>query len=211
MSNFNDFLNSKNVLLTDELIKKIEYDNPLLIDIILKKRFEIETALNVEKKKDILVFLSKGIENFQKNLFSYYTQPNFKSITNGYDSCLLDVHFLNLYQKEYDSLNNIFLDIFQDVDLIDYSNSKANEKIIALKELGIIEFLQNNNPICQTSTNKLAELLSLLTGENAKTLQSYLNPIINNQTSQKNNPLNNTKTVEKIKDKLINIGISNLK
>lgn len=94
-----------------------------------------------------------------------------------------------------------------DETLIDYSNSKVNEKVIALNELGVIKFLQENNPICQTSTNKLAEVLSYLTGENAGTLQSYLNPIINNQALQEKSPYNSTKTVEKTKGKLINIGL----
>ena len=42
MSNFNDFLKSKIDLLTNELIEKIQNDNPLATDIFLKKTFEID-------------------------------------------------------------------------------------------------------------------------------------------------------------------------
>ena len=91
--------------------------------------------------------------------------------------------------------------------LIDYSDVGAKEKVIALKELGIIEYLQKEFSICQTSTNKIAEVLSLLTGEKSGTIQSYINPMINEGTSQKNNPYNNINTVEKTKNKLNTIGV----
>lgn len=156
-------------------------------------------------------------ERFNKinNKFRYYygkegINKDFQIHNIGLKRLIFEINMklvgLNNYFNSNTLINNIDLE-----NILDYSNTGANEKVIALKELGIIEFLQNNNPICQTSTNKLAEVLSLLTGEKAKTIQSYLNPIINNQTSQKNNPYNNTKTVEKTKDKLINIGISSLK
>mgnify|MGYP003618467991 CR=1 FL=1 len=208
MSNFNDFLKSKIDLLTNELIEKIQNDNPLATDIFLKKTFEIETALNVEKKKEILVFLSKGIETFRKDLYTYYTQPNYKNFTNGYDNSLISVHFLNLYRLEYDSLNKTLSDTLQEVDLVDYSDTSIKEKVIALKELGILDFLQKEFQVCQTSTNKLSEVVSFIIGENSRTIQSYINPMINEGTSQNNNPYTNTKLVEKTQNKLNIIGLN---
>lgn len=98
-----------------------------------------------------------------------------------------------------------------DQNIIDYSDVGAKEKVIALKELGIIEYLQKEFSICQTSTNKIAEVLSLLTGEKSGTIQSYINPMINEGTSQKNNPYNNINTVEKTKNKLNTIGVFKFK
>ncbi len=93
----------------------------------------------------------------------------------------------------------------ENVELIDYSNSNGTEKIIFLQRLGVIDFLKEKT-LFQTSTNKLAEYLSAVTGEKTDTLQSYLNPIINKNVSQKNNPLNTISTVNKVENKLINMG-----
>ena len=57
-----------------------------------------------------------------------------------------------------------------------------------------------------SSTNSLATALSALTGEDARTVQSYLNPIINGGVGKKNNPLKSIKKVEKVKQTLINLG-----
>ncbi|MFV0189735.1 hypothetical protein OBK29_07360 [Empedobacter falsenii] len=95
-----------------------------------------------------------------------------------------------------------------DETLNDYSDIKAKEKIIALKELGILDYLKKEFIICQTSTNKLSEVLSLLTGEKASTIQSYINPMINKGISQKNNPYSNPKLLEKTQNKLNIIGLN---
>lgn len=91
--------------------------------------------------------------------------------------------------------------------LIDNSNAKATEKIIYLKELGILDFLIETEPF-NLSTNAIANVLSSITGEKAGTLQSYLNPIKNPTAGQKNNPLNNTKNVDKVKQTLIKLGFN---
>jgi len=88
---------------------------------------------------------------------------------------------------------------------IDLSDTKATEKIIYLKELGILDILRNKQPF-NISTNSLASVLSAITGENNTTIQSYINPIMNDKTEQKNNPYNKTKTVNKVKAQLIHIG-----
>jgi hypothetical protein len=87
---------------------------------------------------------------------------------------------------------------------LDLSNTFATEKIIFLKELGILDFLREQQPF-NTSTNSLATVLSAITGENNLTLQSYINPIFSKETSQKNNPLKKDK-VDNVKTQLIQIG-----
>lgn len=94
-------------------------------------------------------------------------------------------------------------------EAIDLSDTTATEKIIYLYKLGIIDFLIAKQPF-QSSTNSLATVLSAITGINAETkhIQSMLNPIINKEAGQKNNPLNSKKTVLKVETQLINIGFN---
>ena len=88
---------------------------------------------------------------------------------------------------------------------IDLSDTKANGKIIYLKELGILDFLREKSPF-NISTNALATVISAITGERLTTLQPYLNPMFNQIAEQKNNPYNNKKNVEKVKKQLIEAG-----
>ncbi|MCG1035214.1 hypothetical protein [Polaribacter sargassicola] len=90
--------------------------------------------------------------------------------------------------------------------LIDYDNSKLTEKIIALNESGVLDFLKNIEPF-NHSTNSLAQFLSLCLGEKTVSIQSYINPIINKKNDQSKSPYNTIKTVEKVKLKLIEIGL----
>jgi hypothetical protein len=92
-----------------------------------------------------------------------------------------------------------------DFESLDLSDTTAVEKIIYLEKLGVLDFLRSKQHI---STNGLASALSAITGENIKTLQSMLNPIFNKQAGQKNNPLESTKTVQKVKKHLNDIGFN---
>jgi hypothetical protein len=97
------------------------------------------------------------------------------------------------------------IQLLEKEEYIDLSIEKNTEKIILLHQLGIIEFLNNKAPF-NTSVNKLATIISAITGIKPTTTQSYLNPMLNENTDQKSNPLNTTKSVEKIKQKLLSIG-----
>ena len=96
------------------------------------------------------------------------------------------------------------IQLLEKEEIIDLSIEKNTEKIILLHQLGIIEFLNNKEPF-NTSVNKLAIIISAITGIKPTTTQSYLNPMLNENTDQKSNPLNTTKSVEKIKQKLLSI------
>jgi hypothetical protein len=65
---------------------------------------------------------------------------------------------------------------------IDYNDSSLAEKIIALNEGGVIDLLRKKTPF-NTSTNALAEYLSLCIGERTTSIQSYIQPIINKNVS----------------------------
>lgn len=90
--------------------------------------------------------------------------------------------------------------------LIDHSDSSLAAKIIALNEVGIIEFLREKEPF-NMSINSLARYLSLCLGENTTSVQSYINPMISEGVLQDKSPYKSEKTVEKVKQELISIGL----
>ena len=91
--------------------------------------------------------------------------------------------------------------------VLDYSNNLNAEKIVFLSELGILDYLQKkmNHKLHACSINKLAEVVSTFTGVPQRTVQSYLNPMFSKGVDQNNNP-NTPKNIEKVKNKLKNIG-----
>lgn len=101
--------------------------------------------------------------------------------------------------KENRTIKNV-----QDIDL---SNSNAVQKIIYLKELGIIDLLRKE-PCFALSVNNLANVITAITGEKNTTIQPYLNVLINSTGHENNNPYKTTSTVEKVKNQLINLGVN---
>ena len=152
--------------------------------------FDKNTILSYEKfKKQINYSLIKR--------FEYLCQ---RAKENGFDL----VYNKSLETYSLERINQLLKDKKEEV-LSDYSNSKLTEKIIALNEIGVIDFLKEKEPF-NVSTNSLAEYLSLCLGEKTTSIQSYINPIINKSDPSKS-PYNTDKTVEKVIQKLINIGL----
>ena len=113
---------------------------------------------------------------------------------------LKKLEYLFLARQKYSS------DLIKEEILIDYDQSLLNEKIIALNEAGVLSFLKDKEPF-NLSVNSLAEYLSLCLGEKTTSIQSYLNPLHNNNSDQSKSPYSSPKTVEKVKQKLIQIGL----
>lgn len=90
---------------------------------------------------------------------------------------------------------------------LDLSNTSAVEKIIYLNELGVIDFLKSKHEFIG-STNLMATFLSAITGEKPTTLQTSLNRLINKDAEDKNHPYRTIKTVEKVRQSLINKNIT---
>jgi hypothetical protein len=88
---------------------------------------------------------------------------------------------------------------------LDLSDTSLAEKIIYLKLLGVYDFLLKQEPF-NMSKNRLATVISAITGGKAISVQSAINPIDNDGVKSKNNPLENDKNVLAIKLKLIEIG-----
>ncbi len=114
-------------------------------------------------------------------------------------------------ERYYSNPKDSFIVKFEKVSNNEKSNIeilesvKATEKIIYLHELGVLDFLKNKSPF-NTDTNLLAEVLSKVLEERQTTIQSYLNPIYSPGVNQRNNPLNNPTTKNKIKTHLAGIG-----
>lgn len=104
-----------------------------------------------------------------------------------------------LYSKQ-DSLDSISEPLTEMLDCY------ATEKIAILHEFGVLDFLKNQEAF-KTTTNNLAKYLSLITGEKASTLQSYLNPIFNKHVDQSKNPLSKKEIIDKVKLKISAHGI----
>lgn len=159
-----------------------------------------------------------------KSTYDFYVNKmdleRFKNdfLNNDYIDSLIERHCFNPNEyselveigkviKEYifKETNKTNLDFFN--ELTDYSNSSLSEKIIAFNELGILEYIKRNNPSCQTSINKLAEVLSYLTKEKTTSIYPLIYALDNENNNQSKNPYNSSKTVNKVKLKLANLGL----
>jgi hypothetical protein len=88
---------------------------------------------------------------------------------------------------------------------LDLSDTTAVEKIIYLNELGVIDFLRTKTK-AGISNGGLASVLSGITGIKADTIRPSLNRLVKNDTDDKNHPYFTTKTVDKIKLFLSQLG-----
>jgi len=157
------------------------------------------------------------IKNYSERVkFLYDEKYKFLSLYQGDDANQVKLMFELLIEKEKSLLKlskiNDNNKIPEPEIFLDYSNNSQAERIVFLHELGILEFLENKmtKELHGFSANKLAEIISTFTNIEQKTAQSYLNPIFTKDTIQKNNPLTNN-NLEKVKNKLKNIGFNNSK
>jgi hypothetical protein len=91
-------------------------------------------------------------------------------------------------------------------EVYDLSDTKIVEKLIYLKELGIIEYMLQSQPFSY-SINKFATVLSAITGEKPNSIQPALNALIMDKgLVNKNNPYYNANNSIKVKQRLLDIG-----
>ena len=114
---------------------------------------------------------------------------------------------LHTFDKKIKFLETKKLELSTNDELIDFSDTTAIEKILFLHKLKVLDFLREQSPF-NTSTNKLAQYLSAVTGEKIITLQPILNATFNETVSQKNSPFKTKKTVEKVENQLNKMGVT---
>lgn len=132
---------------------------------------------------------------------SYVDSP----LENLYQKTILKIKTLKKLEYLFLARQKYSSNLIKEDILVDYDQSSLNEKIIALNEAGVLDFLKNKEPF-NLSVNSLAKYLSLCLGEKTSSIQSYLNPLYNKNSDQSKSPYNSPKTVEKVKQKLIQIG-----
>ena len=170
--------------------------------------------LNIRKKEIENITEEKIIENFN-------TEERVLSKKSQWSSTDYDYFLKNHIEREHKKNKNTLelltnrIDFYQikinriNIQIAtpetDLSNSNTVQKIIYLKELGVIDYLLKE-PCFITSTNNLAKVITAITGEKMATIQPYLNALISKTDAENNNPYKSEKTVEKVKNHLINLG-----
>lgn len=188
--NIHDYISYDFMLDVDKVFEDILLHNKNML-IEEMNRLNLFSDIKNKLLNIMLIERSSYVDSPLENL---YQKTKFKVGT------LKKLEYLLLERQKYSS-NLIKEDI-----LVDYDQSSLNEKIIALNEAGVLDFLKNKEPF-NLSVNRLAKYLSLCLGEKTTTIQSYLNPLHNNNSDQSKSPYNSPKTVEKVKQKLIQIGL----
>jgi hypothetical protein len=225
------FLENSDAITSFERKKKIyELTNNLDIDLLedLRKevinyyKYKFEERLN-RHKEEFGYFTEKEFEDGATADFSYFINtPNF-SINEFIDDFLNHNEYkwiediidkTSEFTYDLEELIKRSMKLSKNIEIskinaieetIDFSDTSITSKIIFLEKLGIIEFLRNQQPFI-SSVNSMASAISAVTGGKASTIQSMVNPMINNGIDNKNNPMNSLKTVSVVENKLINIG-----
>jgi len=216
----NDIIKSFNEAIEWIKAKKIEYTTPGyenfdsygLIERIITNSYDLndvifivkDTFQKVKNKKEyklwITAILKERIQSFKEIIQSM--EKNKVIMNHRYANSSNRLEFALKTINELDINENN--DISNTETILDYSDNKYPERIVFMYELGIIEYLRNIPPF-NTSTNKLAEVLSTFTGIKQSTLQSYINPILSKDVDKKKSPLNE-KNLKTVREKLLNIG-----
>jgi hypothetical protein len=186
------------------------------IHIQIRYEISLEDFLEVNYLADEVYYINLINKQLDEEIIILEEIVNFQDISKGdkvlddiadqwYDEKITRDHYW--YYKEYQSfLKERLQELIQpqqpEPESLDLSDSSAVEKIIYLNELGIIDFLRTK-PEFVGSTNLMATFLSAITGEKVLTLQPSLNRLINNDTADKNHPYRTQKTVNKVRQTLI--------
>ncbi len=159
-----------------------EYEKELFIS-------ELNKDINFTQTSEHKTWCARGTTN----------EKNFQDFMLDWESVVESL--TNYHKSSHRELNNIPLIDYS----IDLNESKQNIRIVYLKELGVLDFLKKEyNGI---TNNKLATLISSFTGIDAKTVQSYVNPMYDEDNNQKNNPCTTVNT-QKVRNKLQDLGIN---
>ena len=187
--NIHDYISNDFMLDIDKVFEDILLRNK---NMLIKEMNRLNLFSDIKNKLLNIIFLDRS---------SYVDSP----LKNFFEKIKLKIETLKKLEYLFLARQKYSLDLIIEEILIDYDQSLLNEKIIALNEAGVLDFLKDKEPF-NLSVNSLAEYLSLCLGEKTTSIQSYLNALLNN-SDQTKSPYNNIKTVKKVKQKLIQIGL----
>lgn len=159
------------------------------------------------KSNDLFLNITK--ETISSSIRYFFTSGyKYNSLLhpNHYRKTLASINkiiaFLEFKKSEINDNKPNNIDLFE---LVDLNESNITEKIIVLSRLGVLDFLRGQEPF-NLSINSLANAISAFTGGNSRTIQSMINPMFSKNVDTKNNPFNTNKTVDKVDQKLIDLG-----
>ena len=190
-----------------ENIKKLRNGTLLELAFVIEKLYN---SMSNDEHKTFIIYLEfEYLANFKNEIESNNVTIETYRFLAKYDGM---VEELNKSKQHYQFLTSWVkqkkeVPSSTESSQIDLSDATATEKIIYLQKLGVIDFLRTKQPF-NTSINSLATVLSAITGSKTSTIQPMLNPMLSKKVVDKNNPMNSTKTVEKVESQLINIGFN---
>ena len=187
--NIHDYISDDFMLDIDKVFEDILLYNK---NILIEEMNRLNLFSDIKNKLLNIMFIERS---------SYSDSP----LEDLYQKTILKIETLKKLEYLFLARQKYSSDLIKEEILIDYDQSLLNEKIIALNEAGVLSFLKDKEPF-NLSVNSLAEYLSLCLGEKTTSIQSYLNALLNN-SDQTKSPYNSPKTVEKVKQKLIQIGL----
>lgn len=214
-------INSKQTEATDELIQLIKQNvfglsKELFIASKLENYYWEFSSFSVfeshySKRLDEYL-IENDNEEFSESDFINKEIDLFNSLQEKWYLDLFEKETLSQIQKAFLKKRNFLNDKIilrnegiQDNNLFDLSDTTGAEKIVYLYELGIIDFLKNQEPF-KSTPDKVSQVISAFTGIKLSSLRPAIRLIIKKDFEDKNNPMNTQKTVKKVKNKLIDIG-----
>ena len=184
---------------------KIEY---VPNDTHTNEEFEINIMLGASVIFDFIYFHFDNNKKLRKDYHTIrydreYETEEMKEIREYFEDV---ISFLSYkIELEYDIIKKEDIEDQPEPEPLDLSNSSIAEKIALLYESGIIDYLHKKDGKPHT-VNSIASLLSGITGIDAKTIQSAINPFINTNSRSKGTPAEST--LNKAKNKIIDLGFN---
>lgn len=90
-------------------------------------------------------------------------------------------------------------------ELLEEYNVPIVKRILYLEKLGVLDFLRKSSPF-NTSVNSMANILGSIIDAKPSSIQPLLNPLLNGDVENKNNPLLSKKNVLAVETNLMKIG-----
>lgn len=210
---FGDF----NFTMDPEKIVEIEKDFiKTTLDLLKKRKKEFDNLQEKiwdqfleENTMTVAELTEKWDDGWGKKIGEYENKRNSQE-WSGSTSFSMNIHFLLLKANKIGCVIDLKED-FKFDEPVDFKTEQEEiftkisgpEKLVYLKELGIIEFLEKKYP--DISQTKMARVLSIIMGENdiRPTYQAMESDHFRNNPK---NPYNNKKTVPRVKNHLIQWG-----
>ncbi len=190
---------------TDKIVEHINESNAKVEEFMIQMKQEMRETYESKEEFEKELFISdlnSAINVTQTSEHKTWSNEGSSDKKNAHDYLLEFERYIVALSNHHNSTSrNTDTTSQKPINLME---DKLNIRIVYLQELGILDFLREKYKI--QDINKLASIISSFSGIESTTVQPCINPMINEGNNQKNNPCTPTNT-QKVRDKLINIGI----